>query len=126
MSVTCCPYDYCFCVYYNLKVIKADKGGAIDQSIILLLNQKLIREEQYRLNLSRYCDKANLVYTPKKGAALFWYNHMIDDDTGWLGRLDELSFHGGCDVIQGVKWAANNWINASNDRKADLAVWENF
>ena len=63
---------------------------------------------------------------PKKGAALFWYNHVIDDDTGWLGKLDELSSHGGCDVIQGVKWAANNWINAVNDREADLAIWENF
>lgn len=63
---------------------------------------------------------------PKKGAALFWYNHVIDNVTGWLGELDEMSSHGGCDVIQGVKWAANNWLNAVDDRKADFEVWKNY
>ena len=76
--------------------------------------------------MSSHCDKANLVYMPRKGTALFWYNHVIDDDTGWLGKLDEMSSHGGCDVIQGEKWAANNWLNAVNDREADLEVWENY
>ncbi len=86
----------------------------------------MIRDEKHRLNLSSHCDKANLVYMPKKGAALFWYNHVIDAYTGWLGNLDQMSSHGGCDVMQGEKWAANNWLNAVNDREADLEIWKEF
>lgn len=29
---------------------------------------------------------------------------------GWLGMLDPLSQHGGCDVIEGTKWVANLWL----------------
>ena len=35
-----------------------------------------------------------------------------------------MSYHGGCDVIEGTKWAANNWINAGVDRERDFQVWE--
>ena len=35
-----------------------------------------------------------------------------------------MSYHGGCNVIEGTKWAANNWINAGPDRKLDLQIWE--
>lgn len=35
-----------------------------------------------------------------------------------------MSYHGGCDVIEGTKWAANNWINAGVDREADFKVWD--
>ena len=38
--------------------------------------------------------------------------------------MDQSSYHGGCNVIEGTKWAANNWINAGKDRKTDLKVWE--
>jgi len=41
-----------------------------------------------------------------------WYNHMISNVTGLLGPQDERSLHGGCDVLEGYKWIANNWINA--------------
>ncbi len=54
---------------------------------------------------------------------MFWYNHVIDDDTGWLGNVDHLSSHGGCDVIQGEKWAANNWLKALGG-EADLEIWK--
>ena len=40
--------------------------------------------------------------------------------------FDQLSSHGGCDVMQGEKWAANNWLNAVNDREADLEIWKEF
>jgi len=53
-----------------------------------------------------------------------WYNHLVSNTTGWLGPLDVMSCHGGCDVIEGTKWAANNWINAGVDREADFKVWE--
>ena len=35
-----------------------------------------------------------------------------------------MSYHGGCDVIEGTKWAANNWINAGADRETDFEVWD--
>ena len=41
-----------------------------------------------------------------------WYNHVVDNVTGLLGAQDERSLHGGCDVLEGHKWIANNWINA--------------
>ncbi|XP_031556001.1 transmembrane prolyl 4-hydroxylase-like [Actinia tenebrosa] len=62
------------------------------------------------LNLSLNCHKANLVVAPRKGHAIMWYNHFIDEDTGLLGEVDEYSMHEGCDVIKGEKWIANNWI----------------
>lgn len=49
---------------------------------------------------------------PKKGTAVMWYNHMISNVTGLLGPQDMRSLHGGCDVLEGYKWIANNWINA--------------
>ena len=62
-------------------------------------------------NLSTHCQKANLIVKPKKGTAILWYNHLIDQDTGLLGPGDEFSLHGGCDVLEGEKWIANTWIN---------------
>lgn len=51
---------------------------------------------------------------------------MIDKGTGWVGDLDMMSSHGGCDVIQGVKWAANSWLNAQTDREKDWELWREF
>ena len=77
-----------------------------------------------KCDLSEHCYDANLYYKPKRGAALLWYNHLVSDETGWLGPMDIMSYHGGCDVIEGTKWAANNWINAGSDRETDLKVWK--
>ena len=41
-----------------------------------------------------------------------WYNNLIDSESGLLGNLDVNSVHGGCDVIKGEKWIANNWLTA--------------
>ena len=71
-----------------------------------------IRSKQDLYNLNEYCHKANLVVTPKKGTAIMWYNHMMDPDSGWMGEMDPYSIHGGCGVREGIKWIANNWINA--------------
>lgn len=38
--------------------------------------------------------------------------------------MDFMSYHGGCNVIEGTKWAANNWINAGPIRELDLKLWE--
>ena len=66
-------------------------------------------------NLSSHCHDANLVIRPKRGKAIMWYNHMISNETGLLGKQDEYSLHGGCDVLEGQKWIANNWIYAPFD-----------
>ncbi|KAK3741147.1 hypothetical protein QZH41_011821 [Actinostola sp. cb2023] len=70
-------------------------------------------------NLSVNCHRANIVVAPKKGHAIMWYNHLIDH-SGWLGALDEYSLHGGCDVIKGEKWIANNWLTAPPAGREDI------
>ena len=30
-------------------------------------------------NLSRHCDKASLIVKPKRGTAIMWYNHFLED-----------------------------------------------
>lgn len=72
----------------------------------------VIRPKEDVYNLSEYCHKSNLVFTPKKGTAIMWYNHVMDPESGWLGERDPYSIHGGCAVREGVKWIANNWITA--------------
>ena len=47
----------------------------------------------------------------------------MDNTTGWLGELDQYTFHGGCDVKQGTKWIANSWISVGEDRDRDLLNW---
>ncbi|CAG7730928.1 unnamed protein product [Allacma fusca] len=41
---------------------------------------------------------------PRKGSAVFWYNLFTD------GITDQSTFHGGCPVIMGEKWASIRWI----------------
>lgn len=62
-------------------------------------------------NLSKFCHKSTVTVKPKKGRMVMWYNHLINEE-GLLGILDPYSLHGGCDVIEGEKWIANNWIPA--------------
>ena len=74
--------------------------------------EELFAEKNYSSNLSRNCEKASLVVKPVKGSALFWYNNVLDEESGKMGEVDMLTLHGGCDVIEGEKWIANLWINA--------------
>ena len=74
-------------------------------------------------NLAKNCRKANVVVEPEKGKAVLWYNHHVDNSTGWLGQLDQYTFHGGCDVKRGTKWIANSWISVGEDRKTDILNW---
>lgn len=60
-------------------------------------------------NLSKSCHDSPVVIKPKKGNAIFWYNHSVDKH-GYLGNVETRSYHGGCDVIKGTKWIATNWI----------------
>jgi len=45
---------------------------------------------------------------PVEGSALFWFNGKPNGD------IDQLSLHGGCPVIYGHKWVANQWIRANS------------
>lgn len=63
-------------------------------------------------NLLQNCHKAQLVVPAEKGKAILWYNHFVDEDTGFLGERDDFTIHGGCGVTKGYKWVANNWIVA--------------
>ncbi|XP_071950058.1 transmembrane prolyl 4-hydroxylase-like [Antedon mediterranea] len=74
----------------------------------------LINEEIY--DLSNHCKDANVVVKPKKGKAVMWYNHVLNED-GWIGENDVYSLHGGCDIKQGVKWIANHWIHVDTDKE---------
>ena len=80
---------------------------------------------KYRCDLSKHCHKANLFVRPRKGTAIMWYNHLRDDKTGWHGKLDEMTYHGGCDIIKGEKWIANNWINILGDSRENMVSYKN-
>eukprot|EP00118_Oscarella_pearsei_P026364 m.309813 g.309813 ORF g.309813 m.309813 type:complete len:400 (+) comp48022_c0_seq1:103-1302(+) len=60
-------------------------------------------------NLSSQCDRG-VVVRPKMGSAVLWYSHQLRDG-GQIGEVDLRTYHGGCDVLEGEKWIANNWID---------------
>ena len=74
-------------------------------------------------NLARNCQKSRVVVKPEKGKAILWYNHHVRKKSGWLGQVDFRSYHGGCNVLKGQKWIANNWINAAPFKSQDLRFW---
>eukprot|EP00795_Rhopilema_esculentum_P001259 gene1259-15640_t len=89
------------------------------------------REGDY-YNLSEFCYNSTTVVAPKKGKAVLWYNHNLDEH-GWLGERDDFSLHGGCNIRKGHKWVANNWIPAPeyqtrhlNSMYADLSSLESL
>jgi prolyl 4-hydroxylase len=59
---------------------------------------------QWEGPMARKCYGGNLAIRPQRGSALLFYNQLPD------GRLDPQSLHGGCPVLQGVKWGANMWL----------------
>lgn len=61
-----------------------------------------------------------LVLTPKRGTAVMWYNHHMDEESGWLGARDDFSIHGGCAIKEGFKYIANNWIVAPYKHSAHM------
>ena len=89
----------------------------------LFLFQLWHKDENRICNVGRNCHKSNLRVKPEKGKAILWYSHFVDEETGWLGESDPYSYHGGCDVIKGTKWIANNWISVSENRTKDIELW---
>lgn len=82
--------------------------------------------EKDLINLYRKCEESPLKVSPAKGKAVIWYNHFVDDANGWLGPLDEFTFHGGCPVKNGVKWIANFWVKTSDHKIKDLKKMQKF
>lgn len=77
------------------------------------------------MNLNARCHQSNLRVQPQLGKAVIWYNHFINETTGWLGDVDPFTWHGGCPVTKGKKWIMNRWIAVSNDRELDLELsWQ--
>lgn len=125
-NVECVPCRFLTVFYY---LNEPELGGETafpfaDNETVEDFKKSYIAEDINKCNLAEHCYDSNLYYKPKRGTALLWYNHFVSNETGWLGPVDQASFHGGCNVIEGTKWAANNWINAAIDREADLKAWE--
>lgn len=130
---SCCDrrsLDNCsICRYITILYFLNDveEGGQtafpIADSDATFKQQSWTRKSNYISNLSAYCPKANLRVEPKRGTAIMWYNHVIDQSTGWLSDVDLMSYHGGCDVIRGHKWIVNNWINVIGKNWDDLRTW---
>lgn len=76
--------------------------------------------DEDKFNLMEFCHDGKLVVTPKRGKAIMWYNHFVDEETGWLGERDDYTLHGGCGVKKGFKWIANNWITAPDASLAHI------
>jgi len=53
--------------------------------------------------------KRGLAVKPRRGAAILWYN-MKAPGVGHEAVVDEYSLHGGCDPVEGEKWASNKWV----------------
>lgn len=132
-DIDCIPCRYLTFFYYlneptlggeTAFPIADNETAPVNDNPKVVLTSSLTDGVVNKCDLSDHCYDANLYYKPKRGTALFWYNHLVNEETGWLGPIDLMSYHGGCDVLEGTKWAANNWINAGNDRETDLKVWE--
>ena len=70
-----------------------------------------------------FCSKSGLVIKPKKGKAVFWYNHDTDYESGMVGIQDNDCTYGHCAVKEGSKWFATARINAIGDGEIDLRAW---
>ena len=100
---------------------------ASQQGFLIFISQQITKakaEGKDINNLSKYCRYSSVVVPPEKGKAVMWYNHDIDEH-GLLGAPDVRALHGGCRVIRGVKWIANNWITAPEfDSFQKFSVYE--
>ncbi|XP_071953277.1 transmembrane prolyl 4-hydroxylase-like [Antedon mediterranea] len=122
------PYDavkYRLCRYATLMYYlnDVDEGGetAFPVADNATVSEKVIRAGGNIGDLSNHCTDANLVVKPKKGKAVLWYNHLHNKD-GWVGDKDPFSYHGGCDIVKGVKWIANHWITVDTDKQRHIRL----
>ena len=118
-SIACCNSGQ----YASYKMNR--EGGRSNQTVLINFDQQVVDDarkdnETDLFNLSEFCHKSNLVLSPRKGTAVFWYNHHLDNDNTWMGERDLYSIHGGCAIRRGVKWIANFWIPAPYKHSAHI------
>ncbi|KAF0987160.1 hypothetical protein HZS_6725 [Henneguya salminicola] len=70
---------------------------------------EFINETELHENWKKGNKNYTLLVSPKKGNALMWYNHHLDENN-MLGRLDYFSLHSGLDITEGEKWIMTFWI----------------
>ncbi|XP_071498488.1 transmembrane prolyl 4-hydroxylase-like [Diadema antillarum] len=127
-SLPCChltKHKRCsICRFMTIMVYLNDVEEGGETAFIVANNDTFddvdLRESGH-INLNNYCRESNLRIRPERGKAVIWYNHFVDEATGWMGQVDHYTWHGGCPVIRGEKWIMNRWISASKDPEVDLA-----
>lgn len=82
-----------------------------------------MKTSQAKCNHQDFCARSRLTVKPKKGKAVFWYNHETDYETGMLGTHENDSLFGHCRVKSGSKWTATARINIIGDGEIDLRAW---
>ncbi|XP_033636622.1 transmembrane prolyl 4-hydroxylase-like [Asterias rubens] len=128
-SMTCCHLTQSkrcrICRFMTIMVYlnTVEQGG---ETAFPIANNDTYDRHVFRLNgmmnLNARCHQSNLRVQPQLGKAVIWYNHFINETTGWLGDVDPFTWHGGCPVTKGKKWIMNRWIAVSNDRELDLEL----
>ncbi len=128
------------CRYATILVFLNDvpKGGhttfplAFNQT--LLADSSLIPAETHRFsNLTKTECRPGLSIKPTKGDAILWYNYyhaeskksaVLNGKYGIPDGVDPYSLHGGCDVLEGEKWAINLWLHGLPKRYESLSGLE--
>ena len=83
----------------------------------------MLKTSNAKCNHYDFCPKSGLVVKPKKGKAVFWYNHETDYETGMVGIQENDITYGHCAVKEGNKWFATTRINVIGDGEVDLRAW---
>ncbi|XP_065657223.1 uncharacterized protein LOC100206310 isoform X3 [Hydra vulgaris] len=74
-------------------------------------------------NKKEGCPNSSVVIQPKKGKAVFWYNHHVNKKNGMVGDINQESMSAHCEVLKGEKWTASSWINVIGDGDLFQRAW---
>lgn len=86
------------------------EGGEIVFLVVDDLKKYNLRN--YLVILNKKCYEVSLLIKLKKGKVVMWYNYFLEyDGVNYMGKVDVFLLYGGCDVLEGVKWIVNIWIN---------------
>ncbi|XP_041475394.1 transmembrane prolyl 4-hydroxylase-like [Lytechinus variegatus] len=114
-------------ILYYLNDVEEGGGTAFPVADNETFTQESLDGISYDIyDLSNHCYKSNVVVPPEKGKAILWYNHYLDEENGWIGENRNHSLHGGCDVIKGTKWIANNWITVDHNVERQILFHDRY
>lgn len=71
-------------------------------------------------------EMSNIVVKPKRGSAVFWYNHEVNPYTGWMGQLEARAISALSPVKTSTNtsaWTAKMWVNIIGDGVHMLKPW---